>query len=894
MSEAGVINTPDQRLRVFVSSTLEELAAERRAVRDAVARLRLVPVMFELGARPHPAREVYRAYLAQSQVFIGIYWQRYGWVAPGEQVSGLEDEYLLSAGMPRLLYVKAPAPDREPRLAEMLARITDAGDVSYQRFAGAAELRRLVENDLAVLLSERFTLTQPQRGAAAGAAAAADEVPLAGALPVPPTPLVGREQEVTAVEALVGSEGVRLVTLTGPGGSGKSRLAVAAAGRLRPGFANGVRFIELASVRSPGLVPDAIAAGLGLNTSGSRLRADLVSYLQRRLLLVLDNFEQVTDAAPLLAQLLAAAPGLKMLVTSRSTLRLSGEHEFPVLPLPVPPAGAALGAAAAGQYAAVRLFTVRAQAVAPGFRLTGRNAAAVAEICRRLDGLPLAIELAAARVRLLPPQALLARLGDRLGVLTGGPRDAPERQQTLKNTLDWSYALLSPDEQALFARLGVFAGTFGLPAAEAVCGEAGAPGRAEPPGAVIDTLNSLVDSSLVQPETRGDEPRFGLLETIRDYALEHLRDGGAWQQAHDRHAAYFTALAKPAETELRGEGQLAWLNRLEADAGNLSAALSWLMDQDRLDQAITFIWTTWRFWFLRGRLGEVARHREKFLANSREMATHEHALALSGTGFTLIADGEPDKAKPAFEHSLPLFREAGDLLGGALAAAALGHVLASQRDYERADEVLEQARNLLREVSPGERTEPERVQYQLVVALVDNFRGQIQLSKADYDRAAQLFTAGLDAARSTPDRFTILISLYDLGLASQARGDLDGARGLLRQGLSLAAEAGDESAAAYYLEALAAVARQQDDPWRAAWLLAAAGAQLQASGSGWLHAYAPRAPHDHRVEAELRSRMGDAAYEQAAAHGRSLTGTRGIQQGLAEAQRDSQRQESPT
>jgi tetratricopeptide (TPR) repeat protein len=220
-------------------------------------------------------------------------------------------------------------------------------------------------------------------------------------------------------------------------------------------------------------------------------------------------------------------------------------------------------------------------------------------------------------------------------------------------------------------------------------------------------------------------------------------------------------------------------------------------------------------------------------------------------------------------------------------------VLASQHHDERAGEVLEQARNMLREAGTGERSVQERVQYLLVVALVDNFLGQIQLSKADYDRAAQLFTAGLDAARSTPDRFTILISLYDRALASQAQGDRDGARGLLRQGLSLAAEAGDESAAAYYLEALAAVARQQNDPQRAAWLLAAAGEQLQASGSGWLHAYVPRAPHDHSVEAELRSRMGDAAYEQAAAHGRSPTGARGIQQGLADTQRDPQRQESP-
>ena len=295
---------------------------------------------------------------------------------------------------------------------------------------------------------------------------------------MPPTPLVGREQVVAAVEALARREGVRLVTLTGPGGSGKSRLALEAAGRLRPGFADGVRFIDLGSVSSADLVPATIAAGLGLNTSGARLSTDLVYYLRsRRTLLVLDNFEQVTGAAPLLAQLLAAAPGLALLVTSRSALRLSGEHEFPVPPLPVPPAGAAQDAGMKGRYASVRLFVERAQAVAPEFRLTGQNAGTVAEICRRLDGLPLAIELAAARVRLLEPRALLARLGGRMSVLTGGPRDLPERQRTLRNTLDWSFELLSPSERALFEQLGVFAGTFSLSAVEAVYGEVGLPAR---------------------------------------------------------------------------------------------------------------------------------------------------------------------------------------------------------------------------------------------------------------------------------------------------------------------------------------------------------------------------------------------------------------------------------
>ena len=404
MAETDVIRTPDQRLRVFVSSTLQELAAERQAVRDAVERLRLVPVMFELGARPHPPRHVYRSYLAQSQVFVGVYWQSYGWVAPGEQISGLEDEYLLAAGLPRLIYVKSPASEREPRLAEMLARIEDEGGVSYQRFSNAGELQDLVENDLALLLTEHFELTRSRDSGAA-------EAPSAGALPVPVTPLVGRDQEAAAVEDLVSREGVRLVTLTGPGGVGKSRLAVEVAGRLAPDFADGVRFAELAPVSAAELLAAAIATTLGLSTSGGRLLTDLESYLRpRRLLLVLDNFEQVTAAAPLVAELLGAAPDLVVLVTSRAVLRLSGEHEFPVPTFPVPRRGAVPEAAAMQQYASVRLFVERAHAAAPGFELTRENAGAVAEVCRRLDGLPLAIELAAAKVKLLPPQALLARL----------------------------------------------------------------------------------------------------------------------------------------------------------------------------------------------------------------------------------------------------------------------------------------------------------------------------------------------------------------------------------------------------------------------------------------------------------------------------------------------------
>ena len=874
MAVTDVIRTPDQRVRVFVSSALRELAAERRAVRDAVTSLRLVPVMFELGARPDPPRSVYQAYLAQSQVFVGIYWQSYGWVAPGEQISGLEDEYRLSAALPRLVYVKSPAPERDPQLAQMLARIKDEGGLSYQYFSDPAELQQLVENDLAVLLSERFEMTRPGKGAA-------DEAPLAGAVPVPATPLLGREQETAAVEELVTGEAVRLVTLTGPGGVGKSRLMVEAARQLGPGFADGARFVALASVSATDLVAAAIAAGLGLNTS-ARLITDLESYLRpRRLLLALDNFEQVIGAAPLLVELLGAAPGLVVLATSRTVLRLSGEHEFPVAPLPVPPAGIGRDPADLQRYASVSLFVDRAHAVAPGFELTDANAGAVAEICRRLDGLPLAIELAAARVRLLPPQALASRLDQRFSLLTGGARDLPERQRTLRNTLDWSYDLLSAGEQALFARLGVFAGPFSLPAAEAVC----APGEGQGggPGQVMEMLGSLVESSLVGAEARADEPRFSLLETIRDYARDRLAGGGGWMQAHDRHAAYFQALAEPSGAELAGPGQLPWVARLETEHDDLLAAMSWLVDQGHLDQATHLFLMTWRFWWLRGHLAELARLGDDIAAGSEDLPPYQGALALTGPGFILIANGDLARAQTVFEQSLPLYRQTSGKLGVVLNAtvlAVLGHLAAIRRDYAAASELLDEGQALLRELREDDLAGYDRLQHLLTVAFVDNFLGQVRLSQADNDAAARLFTDGLAVARRAQDGIPILISLYDLGLSSQAQGDLAGAAGHLKEGLAIAAEAGDETSAAYYLEALAAVAGQQDHPQRAVRLLFAARSQLQASGSGWLHAYVPRAPHDDAVLAALRARIGDAAYQEARAWGGSIGSRDAMQSAL--------------
>jgi predicted ATPase len=868
-----VIHTPDQRVRVFVSSTLQELADERTAVRDAVSSLRLVPVMFELAAQPHPPSHVYRAYLGQSQIFVGVYWQSYGWVAPGQQVSGLEDEYLLSADLPRLVYVKSPAPDREPRLAEMLSRIEQAGSVCYRIFQDSSELQRLVENDLAMLLSERFEVTRLSENAHAGV------------LPAATTALIDRLQEADEVAGAVLRQGVRLITLTGPGGVGKSRLAIEAAARLGSAFADGVRFVDLGSVSDPELVPAAIAVRLGLKTSGGRLVADLMSFLRaKHLLLLLDNFEQVVGAAPLIAQLLAAAADLVILVTSRTVLRLTGEYELCVPPLAVPPAGRVAQTGELLEYASVRLFVTRARAAAPGFELTSRNAQDVAGICRALDGLPLAIELAAAWIRLLPPRALLARLDDRLSVLTAGARDLPERQRTLRSTLDWSFGLLSPAEQALFVRLGVFAGTFGLPAVAAICGDAVS---AEPPEVltrVTDTLASLVDSSLVRPEPHDDEPRFSLLETVRAYALDRLRESGEWEGVHDRHASYFAGLARPSDSELRGTGQLAWLHRLELRHDNLAAALSWLLERDEPDLALDVVWATWRFWWLRGHAEEVVRYADKILARSDTMPPRQRAHALSAAGFAHFADNDQTTSRRLLKQSLSLYRQVDDKLGMGLAAAALGHLLAAHGQVEIASDLLERTLMELDKLSGDLLADRKRNLYLLDVALADNFLGQIKLSQNNHAQAAELFTDGLSAAENAADRFTILVSLYNLAISRQAAGKPDAAADLLQRGISLAADAGDEPSLANYLQALAVLASDQDRPERATSLLAAASALLEAGGSGWLRAYVPRVRQHDGAQAALHARLGETDFERAWAYGRALTRADAIRYGLEETQ----------
>src|SRR3954447_26087623 len=542
MSEraAAAIRTPAQRLRVFVSSTLKELAPERRAARAAIERLHLAPVMFELGARPHPPRELYRAYLDQSDVFLGLYWERYGWVAPDEEVSGLEDEYNLCPDeLPRLLYVKTPADARGPKLSTLLARIRDDDRAAYKYFETPKELAQLIENDLATLLAERFD--QSRAMITADVASDADRVVEPVRLPVPLTGLVGRDDDVAAIVDRL-EHGTRFVTLAGPGGIGKSRLAIAAARAAAQDFDDGAVFVDLSAVQDPKRVPNRIAQALGVRDTGDAPVMDnLVTALRdRRILLVLDNFEQVLDAAPLLTRLLAAAPGVSMLVTSRALLRVSAEQSYEVGPLAVD--------------SSVSLFVERAHAVKPDFEITPENSEAVSRVCVALDGAPLAIELAGARIRLLSPAELLDRLDRRLSVLVGGSRDLPERQQTIRRTIEWSTQLLTPGQRRLLSRLGVFEGGFTLEAAEAI----GADGDAAD---VLSDLAVLVDSSLVSQHDSDDRPRFTMQAIVREYAREQLASDGDLDDARDAHARYFIDLGARARLPLKAGGQREWLQR---------------------------------------------------------------------------------------------------------------------------------------------------------------------------------------------------------------------------------------------------------------------------------------------------------------------------------------------
>jgi predicted ATPase/class 3 adenylate cyclase len=623
-------------------------------------------------------------------------------------------------------------------------------------------------------------------------------------LPVHPTAFLGREREVGEVETLLLRPGVRLVTLTGPGGVGKTRLAQQVAAEALESFPDGVYYVDLARQTDPGLVPAATAAALGLREQPARtLDETIADHLRdQRVLLVFDNFEHVLPAATLVATLLAAAPSLSVLVTSRARLDLQAEHEYPVRPLPVPDLRALPPLEELSHYDAVQLFLVRAQALRPGFALTEENAAAIAAICARLDGLPLALELAAARIKIMPPAALLARLERRLPLLSGGPRDLPERQRTLRDAINWSHDLLNPADRTLFRRLSVFVGGWTIEGAEAV----GAIGtEAVDP---LECLSSLVDQSLVDERPRtgtaAQDPRFAMLETIREFAADQLAASGEADATERAFEEFLIERAEAAAEGLGGPDQPHWLDRLEAEHDNLRAALGRVLERGDSGVALRLAPRLWRFWRLRGHPQEGHAWLERAIAIADAADLAGRADAEFGLGKLAIDLGNHAAADAHFRTCLTLRRRLGEPLAIAETASALAIVAINLRDYDEARALSEEALAICRE--QGDRRG-------MAVALHD--LGVLAREQGDLERAISMLEESMAIWRALNEPFWIATVGQGLGITYRLRGDVEDAQTLLQESGALYQQLGDRYGVAVVAAERGHIARDRGEIDRA-------------------------------------------------------------------------------
>ena len=620
-------------------------------------------------------------------------------------------------------------------------------------------------------------------------------------LPMQPTPLVGREREVEDIRGRLLAPEVRLLTLTGPGGTGKTRLALQAAADLLEEFEDGVFFVALAAVTDPTLVASTVAQVLGVRESGDLPLIDGIrDYLSdKRLLLVVDNFEQVLEAAPLVGELLSA-PSLKVLATSRIPLGVYGEHEYAVPPLAIPDPERLPGLEALSHYEAVRLFIERARAAKADFAVTNENAPAVAEICARLDGLPLAIELAAARIKLLPPKAMLGRLGRRLKLLTGGARNLPERQRTLRGAIEWSHTLLEDGEKTLFCRMAVFSSGRTLEAIETVCDAEG-----DLPIDALEGVSSLLDKSLLrQEEGPNGEPRFVMLETIHEYAREKLRESGEAEEIRRAHKEYFLTLAEEAEPELMGSDQVPWMERLEAEHDNMRAALSWSLEVGDAESALRIGGALWRFWNVRGHFSEGRRWLATALSDGEAAPVGVRARALLGLGYLALRQGDYMRATEDLEASLALYREAEDRRGEAYALCFLGWIALDRNELERAEGLLEESLALGRAVGTARD-----------VSVVLNALAMLGLYRGEYERAATMQEESLSLAREAGDIRSIAIYTTNLGMTAAVTGEYERAETFLQEALEVHREIGAEDMIAPSINLFGFLALSRNDLDRA-------------------------------------------------------------------------------
>jgi predicted ATPase/class 3 adenylate cyclase len=712
-------------------------------------------------------------------------------------------------------------------------------------------------------------------------------------LPVQLTRFIGREQDLSAVRTAL--DQARLLTLLGPGGTGKTRLALQVAAETMERFPDGIWLVELAPISDPVLVPDAIAAAIGVRQP-ARAPIDVVteSLKPKRCLLVIDNCEHLQDAAAsVCAMLLRRCPNVRIIATSREALTVAGEVTYRVPPLALPPGDGALSAEQAAQYAAVQLFMERAAHHRPGFRATPQNIGAIAQICRRLDGIPLAIELAAARVKVLSVEQIAARLDDRFRLLTAGVRTGLPHHQTLRAAMDWGHELLADDERVLFRRTAVFAGGWSFEAAERVCA-----GDGLDEAAILDLLGRLVDKSLVIVEDLpSGDLRYRTLETIRLYALDRLIESGEAETVRQRHQAYFQGLAEQAEMYLHGPEQKEWLERLDLEHDNLRSALSWTMTApDRAEAALRMAGSLSRFWEVRSYWTEARRWLHEALERGQNASPEARVKALNGAAMLALLLHDYAEAGALAQQSLELAQSIGDKQGEARCLVVLGIQACHFENFGQAKQLstesmqlsqqlgdnwgtawarlilafvaggqgdLEGSRRLLEETLAALRT----INHHWGLAITLQALGMNARERGDYVRARELLEDALGRFETLGDRGYVSYTLLTLGTLAMTLGDYAGAETRLNATLRLRRDLDDRRGIATVLAALGAVAAYQGDAERAAHLLGAAEARREATGAtlpGWL-----RKSHDACVE-ETKKRLGEAAFAIAWSAGRAL------------------------
>lgn len=655
-----MIKTPDQRVRVFISSTIHELADERASVKQAVEKLRLTPVLFEISARHHPPKELYRAYLEQSDIFIGIYWNSYGWVGPDMNISGLEDEYDLSSGKSKLIYVKS-SESREEKLNFLLDKIRENNSVCYKPFKNASELKELVENDLAILLSENFQSRSEETATS----------PIFIDIPVTPYPLIGRDKDIESITKLITGANCKLINVIGTGGTGKTSLAIELANHLKYAFKNGIVFFSLASISAIDHIPSFLASKFKLQGSGDQsVREVLISWLSdKQMLLVLDNLEQIIEIRALIADILKRCAGIRIICTSRTPLRIMHEHIYPLYPLPKP----GTGTNHLMENPAMQLFIERATQVNPALELDGNNVFAIRDICNQVDGLPLAIELAAMRTRYFPPSLLVENFHRALDLGAKGPKDLPLRQQTLSNTIGWSYGLLDEQHQLCFRLLAIFRDGCTIAALGSLIRFHGIDEDA------ADMMEGLLDVGLVQLNIAGQSIRYTLFVPIREYAMEQLIQHNEWEATKQWHCNYYTQLLLQFEFQIHGTLNTNYRKLIISEYENMRLAYDCLIETRDLEKAWRVISALSDFWSAEGKFLDALQWMDKaeirtgFPVNELSAAQKDlFARALQLKGMLLNFKGDYQQSADHLHAASSLFDELENNVQQSITLALLG------------------------------------------------------------------------------------------------------------------------------------------------------------------------------------------------------------------------------